>query len=220
MAPATFETVANRKTSTIRKPLKGTMLLGVHPTAAVITTLVATGGQIEMPVSYTSLGWLSEDGLTFSREREFSEVRGWGSGTFLRRDIRSDDHTLSFAALETKKITKELRDNVDLAAVTMSAAGEFKYDLPDRPDVRAWRGVALGADGAGATRFYVAKVYHKLTVTEMDDEAWSDGDDPLAYNVTMSAEVDSGTGTIGTEFMFGPGALAAAADMGITVAGA
>ena len=215
--PATFETVADRDNSNIRKPLKGAFLLGPFETAAAITTLVATGGQIEVPNTYSSVGWLSEDGLTFSRDREFSDVRGWGSGTFLRRDIRTDDHSVSFTALETKRLTRELRENRDLSAIEMSTAGEWKFDYLTRPDVKYWRGLAIGVDGTGASLFYMAKFYHRLTVTEMDDEAWTDGDDPLQYNVTMSAEPDPVAGVIGTEFMFGPGALAAAANMGITV---
>lgn len=216
--PASFETVAARDNSNIRKPLKGTVLLGKFETAAIITTLVATGGQIAVPNTYESVGWISEDGLTFTRDREFSDVRGWGSGTFLRRDIRSDDHSVAFTALETKRLTKELRENRDLSANEMSAGGEWKYDLLDRPDVKYWRVLNIGVDGAGTSRFYMAKFYHRMSVSEMDDEAWSDGDDPLQYNVTMTAEPDPVAGVVGTEFLFGPGALAAAEAMGITVA--
>lgn len=218
MAPASFETVAARNSNNIRKALKGAMLLGAFPTASIITSLVATGGQITVPSSYESVGWISEDGLTFTSKRDFAEVRGWGSGTVLRRDIKTDNYTVAFTALETKRITHELRANLDLASTSMSAAGEWKFDIPDRPDVRYWRGLALGVDGSGATRFYRAKVLHRLTPSDMDDDKWSDGDDPYGYNVTMSAEPDPTTGTVGTEFLFGPGALAAAADMGITVA--
>lgn len=217
MAPATFEAVADRNNALIRKPLKGAFLLGPFETASIITTLVATGGQIEVPATYDSLGWLSEDGLTFSRDREFSDVRGWGSGTFLRRDIRSDDHSVSFTALETKRLTRELRENRDLSAVEMTTTGEWKFDYLTRPDVKYWRGLAIGVDGSGASLIYMAKFYHRLTVSEMDDEAWSDGDDPLQYNVTMTAEPDPVAGVIGTEFLFGPGALVHAAAMGITV---
>lgn len=215
---ATFEELSERKASLIRKPLRGTVLLGKHESAPIITTLTAVDG-IEIPMGYESVGWISEDGLTFERDREITDVRGWGSGSFLRRDIQSEDHTLQFAALETKRLTHELRAGRDLSANTMSADGEWKYDIEERPGVYYWRVIALGVDGQGDGRYYTARVYHKMTVTEMDDEAWTDDDDPLMYNVTLSAVPDEAAGgTLGTEFLFGPGALAAAEDMGLTVA--
>lgn len=218
--PASFEELADRRSSLIRKALRGTVLLGKHEVAPVITTLTAAGGQIEVPEDYESVGWISEDGLSFERDREITDVRGWGSGAFLRRDIQSEDHTLQFAALETKRLTHELRAGRDLSDNTMSADGEWKYDILERPGVYYWRVLALGVDGTAENPWYVARVYHKATVTEMDDEAWSDDDDPLMYNVTLSAVPDEDAGgTLGTEFIFGPGALAAAEAMGLTVAG-
>lgn len=218
MAPRTFDVVAARDAGLIRKALKGAVLLGKYGTAPAITTLVATGGQIEIPTTYESAGWLSEDGITFSKDREFSEVRGWGSAAYLRRDIRTEDNTVQFNAIETRRITKELQMNRDLSAVQVSAAGEWKTDILDRPDPMNWRFCAIGVDGVGSSLFYVARVFHKCSVTEMDDEAWSDGDDPLSYNVTLSATPDDTLGTIGTEFMFGPGVTALAVRMGYTVA--
>jgi hypothetical protein len=220
MVAASFDTVADQKNGNIRKPLAGTVLLGKFAAADPITTLVAPSGQILVPEDHESCGWISEDGLTFSKSREMSEVRGWGSGTVLRRDIRSEDNTMQFAALENKRLTHELRSSRDLsgAAGEMSADGEWKYDMLARPDVMWWRAVALGKDGSGAQTFYIAKVFHKMMVTDMDDEAWSDGDDPLQFGVTMGAVPDDELGTLGTEFIFGPGALAAAVSMGLTVA--
>lgn len=217
MAPVSFDTLADRDNGLIRKPLRGLVLLGKYGTAAAVTTLVATAGQIEVPSTYESVGWISEDGVTFSKDREFSEVRGWGGASVLRRDIRSEDHTVQFNALETRRLTWELKHNRDLAAAEVSTEGELKVEILDRPDVMNWRFVALGADGVGSSLFYTAKVFHKVTVTEMDDEAWSDGDDPLSYNVTLGATPDDTLGTIGTEFMFGPGVLALAVRMGFTV---
>jgi hypothetical protein len=218
MAPATFDAVAARNAGLIRKALKGAVLLGKYGTAPAITTLVATGGQIEMPATYKSVGWMSEDGVTFAKGREYSEIRGWGSGAYLRRDIKSEDNTVQFKAIETKQLTKELSMNRDLSALTVSAGGEWKADILDRPDPMNWRVCVLGVDGVGPTLFYMAKVFHKCSVTDMDDEAWSDGDDPVGYGVTMSATPDDTLGTIGTEFMFGPGVLALATAMGLTLA--
>lgn len=218
MAAASFETVAARNAGLIRKALKGAVLVGKYGTAPAITTLVATSGQIDVPNTYESCGWLGEDGATMSRDREFSEVRGWGSASYLRRDINSEDRTLQFVALESKRRIFELRDNVDLSAAQVSAAGELKWDMPDRPDPVDWRVIVLGVDGVGATRIYFAKVFHKMSVSELGDETWGGGDDPIQYDMTMSATPDDTLGTLGTEFLFGPGVLAKAVAMGFTVA--
>lgn len=217
---STFEAVAAQNRGNIRKPLRGTVLIGRYPAAEVISTLVAPNGELVVPTSYESVGWISEDGVTFTKDREVTDVRGWGATSFLRRDIQSEDNTIQFAALETKRLTHELRTNLDLSGVEMSADGEWKYDLPDRPDIAYFRVLVVGVDGISGVPFYTAKHFPMCVVTEMDDESWSDGDDPAVFNVTLSALVDDEAGKVGTEFLFGPGALAAAEDMGITVAGA
>jgi hypothetical protein len=115
MVAASFDTVAARKSGNIRKPLAGTVLLGKYSVADAVTTLVATGGQITAPDDYESVGWISEDGLTFGKSRDISEVRGWGAATVLRRDIRTEDNTIQFAAIETNRLTHELKSNRDLS---------------------------------------------------------------------------------------------------------
>lgn len=215
---AVFEDVVERNSDNVRKPLQGAVLLGKYPVAADITTLTAVGGGITLPVGYESVGWISEDGLSFGTDTEVSEVRGWGSSSMLRRDIVSTDRTLAFAALETKRITAELRSGLDLSAVKMSTDGEVVYEHPDRSPSQYWRALAIGVDGDGAGRYYFAKFYPKAVVSEMEEESWSDGDDPLSYGVTLSALVDDTVGTACREFLFGPGALAAAEAMGWDVA--
>jgi hypothetical protein len=87
MAPATFESIADRKAQLIRKGVKGLAAVGKYGTAPLITTLVATSGQIELPSTYESCGWLSEDGSTKSQNRTLSAIRGWGATSALRQDV-------------------------------------------------------------------------------------------------------------------------------------
>lgn|SRR5690606_1619390 len=215
----TFENVADRRASLLRKALRGTVLVGKYDDVEPVTSLVAPNGQIEVPEGYESVGWISEDGLSFSRDREISDIRGWGSGSFLRRDIQSEDHTLSFTALETKRLTHELRAGRDLTDNTVSPDGEWSYEIEERPGVFYWRVIALGVDGQGDNLIYTARVYHRCTVTEMDDESWTDGDETLNYNVTLSAVPDEEMQSLGQEFIFGPGLLNLAENMGLEVSG-
>lgn len=218
---ATFEDTVSRNADLVRKPLQGSVLLGKYPTAPLISTLSAVSGGITIPAGYDSVGWISEDGLTFANDTEVSDVRGWGASSFLRRDIQSQDKTIQFACLETKRLTIELASGLDLSGAVMSAAGatagEVSWDHPDRPPTRYWRVLAIGVDGDGDGRYYMARFFPRASVSEMDDETWSDGDDPLMRNVTLSALIDNEAGYVGREFLFGPGALAAAEDMGWTL---
>lgn len=216
--PASFDTVAGRDSSLIRKALGGAMLLGAWPAAPVISTLTATGGQIAVPAEFESVGWISEDGLSWSSDQETSEVTGWGAGTVLRRDITSETETVQFVALESKRLTKELETAQDLSAATMSAAGEVVITKSIRPPTKYWRALALAVDGDGDGRFYMAKMFAKASA-QKGDQTWSGGDDPLAYDSTLTAYVDDAAGFAVREWIFGPGALAAADRMGWTVAG-
>ncbi|MGW4127955.1 hypothetical protein [Amycolatopsis japonica] len=217
MAPRTFESIADRKQHLIRKGVKGLVVVGKYGTAPLITTLVAASGQIEIPSTYESVGWMSEDGTTKAQNRTLSPIRGWGSTSVLREDITGDEKSLQFTMIEDRRISRELHEGVDLSAAEMSAAGELKYDIPDRPNVQYWRAVEIVADGAGDKLIYLASAYHKTSVGETGDVVQANGDDPTTRQVTLSAVPDDVTGTLGTNFIFGPGALAYAEDMGYSI---
>lgn len=217
--PASFETVAGRDSSLIRKALGGAMLLAPWPTGPVISTLTATGGQISVDALYESVGWIAEDGLSWSIDQNTSDVTGWGAGTVLRRDINSEVETVQFVALETKRLTKELELASDLSAIEMSVAGEVVITKSTRPPVKYWRALALATDGDGDQRYYMAKFFAKASAAR-GDQTWSGGDDPLGYDTTLTSFQDDAAGFAVREFLFGPGALAAADAMGWTVAGA
>lgn len=220
MAPRTFESIADRKSQLIRKGVRGAVLVGKYADAPLLTTLVAASGQIELPITYFSVGWMSEDGSTKSASRELSQIRGWGGTSFLRQDIKSQNQTLQISCIEDRKVTRELYDGVNLDTTEMSAAGELKYEIIDRPPMQYWRALELVEDGEGTGVIYLATAYHKVSVGETGDLVQSNGDDPTTRQVTLAAVPDDTTGTLGTNFIFGPGALAYAEDMGYTVAGA
>lgn len=217
--PASFDTVAGRDSSLIRKALGGAMLLGGWPAAPVISTLAAASGQVAVPDTYESCGWISDDGLAWSSDSDTSDVTGWGSGTVLRRDINSLTESVQFVALETKRLTWELSTAQDLSATTMSPLGEVVVTKAIRPPTKYWRALAIGTDGDGDSRFYIARFFAKASA-ERGDQTWSGGDDPLGYDTTLTAYVDDAAGFAVREFLFGPGALAAAEAMGFTPSGA
>lgn len=208
----------NYESRNIRRPIFGGVFLAPD-TAPLVETLVAANGQVALPAEYESVGRLSEDGLSFSTEMEVQEVRGWGSTSVLRRDIQSTDASLTFSMLESRRVAYEVHMGLDLSNVEMSADGEWKVTRPGQPSTKYWRAVAIGADGDGAQRFYMAKVFGRVSLTETDDETFQSSDEaPRMFQVTLGADEDDEAGGPYTEFLFGPGALAAAERMGITVA--
>ena len=69
-------------------------------------------------------------------------------------------------------------------------------------------------DGAGADTIYVGKLLPRANVTETREEKWTDGDDPVGYDVTLSANFDSESRTLTRFFCAGPGWNALLVDMG------
>lgn len=213
-----LKTLLDYDSTLIRRPIFGGVFLAPY-SAPLVETLVAANGTVTLPADYESVGRISEDGLTFAMDREMQEVRGWGSTSVLRRDVQSIDVTLQFAMLETRRLAYEVTAGLDLSEVEMSADGEWKFTMPSQPPTRYLRAVAIGADGSGADRYYMAKVFGRVSLTETDDETWQASDEaPLMRNVTLGSDEDDEAGGPYSEFLFGPGALAAAQKMGITVA--
>ena len=210
MAPSTFEVAAGRNNGSIRKAVEGLVAVAPYETAALVTTLVATDGQINMPALFHSVGWISTDGATEAGDRNISDINGWGSAAPLRQDVTGSTATLAFTMLEDNRWTREVYDSVDLSALEVSTEGEATYEIDAQPDVKYFRAIVLGADGSGPTRRYFATAYHKCSVTAREDLVSANGDSAYARGVTLGAVPDDVTGTLATRFMFGPGALARA----------
>lgn len=212
-----LETQAGFNPDNIRKALNGGVWMGLYGVASVITTLTAVNGQVKIPDSYESVGRLSDDGIEFDTDIKMAEVHGFGSSSVLRRDIQSKDMTVQFSMLETKRIAMEVQAGLNLRSTEMSAAGEFKFTHPPRPATLYWRTLVLGKDGEGDGLYYMARYYPRMTIADKAKDKWQDKD-ALMREVTLGADVDATVGGPCVEFLFGPGALAAADALGITVA--
>jgi len=205
------------QSSLIRKALAGSVFIA--PADATAPTTLTTGsgsGLTPLPTGYEDIGYVTkDDGLSWSRDTEVSEVTSWGSVEPTRRDINSDVTNLAFTAQETKKATLQLYYNVDLDAVTPDATtGEVSFAQPTRPSTRYMRVFALFVDGSGDDAIYVARFLPKAMLSEVDDQAWTDGDDPVVYNCTLAATPDETLGYSVRHFFGGPGWKSRLDDMG------
>jgi hypothetical protein len=215
----TYDALKNKQSELIRKALEGSIFIAPD-TADIPTTLTdgASSALVELPAGYVDVGWVDKgDGATWSRSVDTSDVESWGSVEPTRRDITSQTDGLQFTAQETKRQTLELYEGLDLSAVTPDATtGEVTFDRPPRPSTRYFRVFGLFVDGVGSNAIYVAKVLPRANVTDTGDQTWSDGDDPVGYEVTLTANYDADAGTSMRFFFGGPGWKSLLTDMGFS----
>lgn len=203
----TFDTLKGHNDALIRKMLEMAIYIAPWPSAAALTTITDTAGsQLVLPDTYKSVGMTSkDDGATWTPSIDINEVGAYGYGTSVRRDATSRTLDLGFTMLESNRTTFELYYGIDLATATVPAAkSELFFDQPAAPTTKYFRVLAIGRDGTGTSSIYHAEYLPKAVLTDAEAISWSDGD-PLAYGVTLSADVDSAYGTSQRSFWCGPG---------------
>jgi hypothetical protein len=203
---ATFTEAKGHNRDNIRKVLE--MAIFVKPVAdadTAITQIYTTALGLIIPAGYLPVGMVTkDDGATWSREQESSDVTSFGYAEPVRRDVVSDVTGLAFTMQESKKTTMELFHGLDLSAITTDAQGNFYFDKASRPVNRKYRVLALGKDGDGPDAIYVARWLPNAQVTENGEQAWSEGDE-VKYPATFTAYTDTTFGTSYREIWGGPG---------------
>lgn len=214
-----YEALQKRQSDLIRKALAGSVFAA--PYSATLPTSLTTGAQSELnklPNGYTDVGWINkDDGVKWARETEAAEVNSWGSFDPTRRDVNKDVTTVAFTAQETNATTLGMFNNVDTKSLTPDrTTGEVNFPQATRPQTRYYRIFAIFVDGAGADAIYVARLLPRAMVSEVGEQTWSDGDDPVAYEMTLTATPDSKAGFSVRHFFGGPGWKKQLAAMGFS----
>lgn len=213
---ASFDTLAAFKDDLVRKVLAGAVLDA--PMSASLPTSLTTGASSELTTTtgFTSLGRISDAGLSASADTESSGVPGWGALEDVRTDIIRRTATFSFSCLETNKSVLSLYYNQDLSSVTADATtGEVSFTEATKPDTRYRRMILLGIDGEGANAIYIARFLPRATVSEVSEQTWST-EDALSYQMTVTAKIDSTLGYAVKHLYGGPGWKALNTKMGFT----
>jgi hypothetical protein len=204
-----YEELAQRQAELIRKALAGSVFVARHD--APLPERLTSGrdaGLVPLPPGYGDLGWINkDDGVNWSRETEVSEVTSWGAWEPTRRDIQSDVTEMKVVAQETNLRTLGMYNNTDLSAVRADAeTGEVAFSTAVRPSTQYWRIFAVFADGAGDDTIYVGRLLPRAMVSEVGEQVWTDGeDDPVSYEMTLTATRDSEAGFSIRHFFGGPG---------------
>lgn len=191
----TFADLQNHADSLIRKGLTGSIFVAPYSVTDEITTLKDATGLLALPVGYTDVGRLTKDqGASWTRGVETSDVTSLGAASPTRRDIVSVTRGLAFTMQESKRQAFELHEGQDLSAVKYDANGNVSWDSPDRPASTYYRVLALFKDGEGTDAIYFAKWLPRAQVTDTGEQAWNE-ENEVQYPVTMTAFVDETVGT-------------------------
>lgn len=200
----------------VRKTLGAALFLAPED-AEIPTDLVdATGLKINaLPEGYLAIGLLSPDGINHERETDTEGVEALGHLSVIREDITGDTRSISFTALETVKANVvALVEGVTLPEV--SAAGLVKYEVPDFPQMKFYRCVAITFDGSITEPWFESKFYPRVSVTSFPSEAWSKSD-ARSFEIGLRAYGDPELGYIKAEQKGGLGFKNNAAALGWTI---
>lgn len=213
-----YDALHGRKQALIRKARKGSVF--VAPTSAPhIQDLTLPTDKLlrPLPVGYRDLGWLNEDGASHTTDTDVSDVTSWGSVTPTRSDIITESTSLTVSAQETNLSTIGLYVGVAEAGIKANSAGEVKILKPLQPVKQSYHALSLAVDENEAGEIYIARYWPRAEVGEKDDQAFSSGDDPILWPVTLNARPDDEVGYAEAWLFGGPGWFAILEQMGIEI---
>lgn len=210
---ATWADVTNalKKRNLIRKSLDAVVLTA--PIATALPTSILATSDLTIPSGFKPLGWHTEDGLSWAREVENSELTAHGSTEPVRTDARRVNNTLEVTAMETNIQTLGFSIGVAIAA-NSGTANEVVLTEPNTPKAIEFRLLALSVDDTADGEIYFGKMFASAKVTATSPGAWADGDSAQSYGLTIQAYRDTTAGFAVKHFIGGPGFAALREDMG------
>lgn len=212
---AVFEEIKETNSANVWKALNGLAAVAPVSQAAITATDLfeaVTGSILALPEGWEQAGLVTEDGYTFARELETSEVRSHGEGDPVRRDIRSATKTVAATFQETNRVVLEQQLMMDLSTVTSASGnGTVEIEEPDRPKTLYRRLLIIGQDDTDAGERYRVRFYPRVSANEIGEEVWNNQDDPIQVPVTFTAYKDATLGFASKLWLGGPGFDATAA---------
>jgi hypothetical protein len=113
--------------------------------------------------------------------------------------------TLQVVLQESQRSVLELEFGADFSAVTPTATtGEIALVKPASPSTINYRLLALAADGAGTSSYYVGRFLPRCSVTNVAEKAWQETQE-VRTSITFTAYIDDVLGYSAREMWGGPG---------------
>lgn len=219
---ALFDDESGHNDTLVRKALGAVVAVAPMSETALTSILDDTTGDLApLPAPWIKLGRPTEDGESFARETEVSEIFGHGSIDPARSDVRRAVKRASITFLESRKKLMELAQGVETLGetVTRTTGGtvETTWDETESPTYPYMRLIVIAKDITDAGEFYIARHALRCKVTEVGEEVWSDQDQAMTTPLTFTFYTDPTEGTPLRHFRGGPGYEAIAEDEGFTV---
>lgn len=202
-----FETLADKARGNIFKAVTSALFIAPMSAELVDTIYDTTTGQmLELPAGYKPIGWVDgDDGITWGRETDVSEVIGHGTAYPVRSDITKDNTTVQAKFLETNAATLGLIfNNPNMQSTLDTTNRTITVDQALTPPKLNYRFLAIGRDGAGADAVYIVRHLPSATIAEYGEMVWNNEDAP-GYDVTLTAEPDDAAGFAVRNIITGPG---------------
>lgn len=149
------------------------------------TTATAPTGTAGTTTGFTGLGFVSEDGVTETRDRSSDDIKAWQNAATVRTVITDATLTYSFTLIETKKETVELYYGTTVTAAV--AEGDFVIVPANTGGRKSF--IIDVVDGAELIRTYIPQG----EVTEVGEKVYASGE-PIGYEVTITAYPDTTVG--------------------------
>lgn len=216
-----WDDVAKRQKDLIRRFRDGVVLIAPYSAPVVESLDNGVTPDIVVPEGYVPLGWFTEEGYSVTSEVEASEIRSAGSARPTRKDIISRSSSLTVVAQETNVRTIALNAGVDMGLLVTTSTGQLVVDVPDVPDSRAYRLLAITKDQSrSGADIYVAVHYSSAKLTNQSSPSYAPGDTALQYSLTFEGEPDDEAGFAERHLFSGPGWAEYLEKMGLTLGGA
>lgn len=156
----------------VRVAVTGAVYVGPQDAEAPTDATAPVGSE------FKDLGYVSDEGVTESRERSTNQIRAWQKGALVREVTTESSMRYSMRLIETKKETLEL-----FYGVKVAADGSIEIDPSESGGRQSF--VLDVLDGEEEIRLYVKSG----EVSEVGDIVYQNGE-AVGYEVTITAYPD------------------------------
>lgn len=157
----------------VRVAVTGEVMVGL----TTATPPTGTGGAT---TGFEALGFVSEDGVTETRDRSTNDIKAWQNAATVRSVVTEATLTYQMVLIETNKATVELFYGTDVD----DAEGSFNIVPASTGGRKSF--IIDVVDGEELIRTYVPSG----EVTEVGDRVYASGE-PIGYEVTITAYPDA-----------------------------
>jgi len=142
--------------------------------SAPLGTAVPTSAIGALNVAFKDHGYVSEEGVTETRDRTTTKIKGWQGAATVREVVTDAEYKLAFTLLETKK------ENIELyyGNTVNTTNGSIDIDPAETGGRRIF--VVDVVDGLETQRVLV----RSGEITEVGDQVFRNGE-PIGYQVTV-----------------------------------